>query len=134
LSSILHFPFHASDSDSTGVKPPKMFPSVSKITVRVFVWASQRQRKSGASKPSRQPRYRSENRFARNSAKMPGKPRTITEPSTGAAVGVVGACFCAVVHENRICTMSVSTRESRTNAAVRASSRNSSSSRDYRES
>jgi hypothetical protein len=32
----------SSDSHSTGVKPPKMFPSVSSMNVRVFAWPSQR--------------------------------------------------------------------------------------------
>jgi hypothetical protein len=30
------------ESHSTGVKPPKTFPFVSKITIRVFAWPSQR--------------------------------------------------------------------------------------------
>jgi hypothetical protein len=35
LSSAVHFP-SLSESHITGVNPPKTFPSVSKITVRVF--------------------------------------------------------------------------------------------------
>jgi hypothetical protein len=31
-----HFPLCAHDSHSIGVKPPKMFPFPSKITIRVF--------------------------------------------------------------------------------------------------
>jgi hypothetical protein len=34
--------FDLRDSQDTGVKPPKTFPFVSKITVRVFAWPSQR--------------------------------------------------------------------------------------------
>jgi hypothetical protein len=36
LSSSPYFPLCTRDSHSTGLKPPKMFPFVSKITVRVF--------------------------------------------------------------------------------------------------
>jgi hypothetical protein len=36
----LVFPFHFRDFHSTGVNPPKLFPFVSKITVRVFRWWS----------------------------------------------------------------------------------------------
>jgi hypothetical protein len=42
LFSFPFFPFHTRDSHSTGVNPPKMFPSVSKITVSVFGCPSQR--------------------------------------------------------------------------------------------
>jgi hypothetical protein len=38
-----------------GVKPPKMFPFVSKITVRVFAWPSHRRWNSFASKSSQNP-------------------------------------------------------------------------------
>jgi hypothetical protein len=36
------FSSNSSDSHFNGVKPPKMFPSVSKITVSVFEWSSHR--------------------------------------------------------------------------------------------
>jgi hypothetical protein len=41
FGSALFFPFFG-DSHSTGMKPLKMFPSVSKITVSVFACPSQR--------------------------------------------------------------------------------------------
>jgi hypothetical protein len=42
LDSHLCLPEKGADSHSTGVNPPKMFPSVSKITVSVFACPSQR--------------------------------------------------------------------------------------------
>jgi hypothetical protein len=42
LSSFPYLPLCVRDSHSTGVKPPKTFPAVSKTTVRVFAWPSQR--------------------------------------------------------------------------------------------
>jgi hypothetical protein len=42
LFSVPPFPFDGRDSHFTGVKPPKTFPFMSKITLRVFACPSQR--------------------------------------------------------------------------------------------
>jgi hypothetical protein len=42
LFSFAYLPFHSRDSHSTGVKLPKMVPSVSRMTIRVFARPSQR--------------------------------------------------------------------------------------------
>jgi hypothetical protein len=57
----------AEDSHFTGVKPPKMFPFVSDIKVRMFARPSQRRWNSLAPKPSWLPRHNSSKRFMRNS-------------------------------------------------------------------
>jgi hypothetical protein len=73
------------DSHSTGVNPPKMFPSVSKITVSVFGWPSQRLWNWEALKASRLPRHSSLNCFPRNTARIAGKYEMIAEPSSRSA-------------------------------------------------
>jgi hypothetical protein len=42
LGSALKYGAFGRDSHSAGVKPPKMFPSVSSINVSVFAWPLQR--------------------------------------------------------------------------------------------
>jgi hypothetical protein len=67
LFSFQCFLFHTDDSHFTGVKPPKTFPSVSAIKVRVFARPSQRRWNSFAPKPSRLPRHSSSASLPENS-------------------------------------------------------------------
>jgi hypothetical protein len=80
LKGVALYLHDGSDSHSTGVTPPEMFPFVSTITVSVFVWPSHRPSKSEVLKPSLPPRHRIRKCFPRNSVKISGKSEMITEP------------------------------------------------------
>jgi hypothetical protein len=84
------------DSHRTGVTRPKRFLFMSKITVRVLGWPSQRLSKWKASKPSRLPGQRSENRFPLNSAKIAGKSETVSESK------VTGLICCRNVSDSHL--------------------------------
>jgi hypothetical protein len=71
------------ESHFNGVKPPKIFPSVSKSTVRVFARPSHRRWNSCPSEPSRLHRHTNERGDSPNSANITGQSEMIGKSSDG---------------------------------------------------